>query len=53
MHPAKHRHAKRAVVKGNSNAVKPTIAHGLEMQRWMTRVCFELREITMGYGLNL
>lgn len=53
MHPAGHRQAKCAVVETNSNAVKSTISHSFEMQRRMTWISLELREIPVGYGLNL
>jgi hypothetical protein len=32
--------------------VKSTVSNGLEMQRWMVWIDFELREISMRNGLN-
>ncbi len=52
MYAACHRDIKRAVVKTNSNTMKSTICNGLEMQRWMTWICLELREISVSYGLH-
>ena len=44
--------AKRAVVETDSDAMKSTICNSFEMQRWMTWIGLDLREISVRYGLN-
>ena len=52
MYAAWHGDAKCAVVEADSDAMKSTICNRLEMQRWMTWIALELREISVRYGLN-
>jgi hypothetical protein len=52
MYAAWHREAKCAVIETDSNAMKSIICNSLEIQRWMTWICLELREISVRHGLN-
>ena len=52
MYAACYGETKCAVVEADSDAMKSTICNSLEMQRWMIGVGFELREISVRYGLN-
>ncbi len=52
MYAAWHEEAKRAVVETDSDAMKSTICNSLEMQRRMTWIGLDLREISVRYGLN-
>ena len=52
MYATWHGEAKCAVVEADSDAMKSTICNSLEMQRWMTWIGLELREISVRYGLN-
>ncbi|MBK6296018.1 MAG: hypothetical protein IPF55_18560 [Rhodoferax sp.] len=52
MYAAWHGEAKCAVVEADSDAMKSTICNSLEMQRRMTWIGLDLREISVRYGLN-
>ena len=52
MYAAWHGDAKCSVIETDSNAVKSTICHSLELQRWMIWIRLELCEISVRYGLN-
>jgi len=41
-----------AVVQTNSDPVETTVAYGLELQRWVRRIGFELSIASVGEGLN-
>ncbi len=53
MDTAGHRQPQCAVIQADSDTMKPTVAYGLEMQRWVVRIDLELREISVRNGLNL
>ncbi len=52
MYPAWHGEAQRPVVEADSDAMKPAVSNGLEMQRRMIGIDFDLREIPVRVGLN-
>ena len=52
MDAAWHWKPKCPVIEADSDAVKSTVSNGLEMQRWMVWIDFELREISVRNGLN-
>jgi hypothetical protein len=52
MYAAWHGEAKRTVIETDSNAMESTTCNSLEMQRWMTWIGLELREISVRHGLN-
>ena len=52
MYAAWHGESKCAVIETDSNAMKPTICNSLQVQRWMTWIGLELREISVRYSLN-
>ena len=52
VYAAWHWESKCAVVETDSNAMKSTICNSLEMQRRMTWVDLELREISVRHSLN-
>jgi hypothetical protein len=52
MYSAWHGKAECTVIETDSNAMKSTICNSLEMQRWMTWIGLDLREISVRYCLN-
>jgi len=52
MYAALHGETKRTVIEADSDAVKSTICNSLELQRWMGRIVFDLRKISVRYCLN-
>ena len=52
MYAAWHGEAKCTVVEADSDAMKSTICNSLEVQRWMTWIGLELREISVRCSLN-
>lgn len=52
MDAARDGQAERTVVLTDSDAVKSTLSNSLEVQRWVSRISLELREVSVGYALN-
>ena len=52
MYAAWHGEAKCAVIETDKNAMESTTCNSLEMQRWMTWIGLDPREISVHHGLN-